>query len=61
MKPGPKKTVCVQLPLDWYDQVKEQAEQLDKTVPGYIRQVLRCYLWHVENAPETLPGGWNIP
>lgn len=44
MKPGPKKTVCVQLPLDWYDQVKEQAEQLDKTMPGYIRQVLRCYL-----------------
>ena len=61
MKPGPKNTVCVQLPLDWYDQVKEQAEQLDKTVPGYIRQVLRCYLWHVENAPETLTGRWIIP
>ena len=61
MKPGPKNTVCVQLPLDWYDQVKEQAEQLDKTMPGYIRQVLRCYLWHGENAPETLTGRWIIP
>lgn len=61
MKPGPKKTVCVQLSLDWYDQVKKQAEQLDKTVPGYIRQVLRCYLWHVENALETLTGRWIIP
>lgn len=60
MKRGPKKTVSIQIPLDWYDQVKEQAEQRDRTVAGYIRQVLRCYLWHVENAPETLTGEWTI-
>lgn len=58
---GPKKTVSVLMPQDLYDRVKEQAEKRDRTVPGYIRQVLRCYLWHEENAPETLTGKWTIP
>lgn len=58
---GPKKTVSVLMPQDLYDRVKRQAEKKDRTVPGYIRQVLRCYLWHVENEPETLTDEWTIP
>ena len=48
------------MPLELYERVKEQAEQKDRTVPGYVRQVLKRYLWHVENAPETLKDEWNI-
>lgn len=57
---GPKKTVSVLMPQDLYDRVKQQAEKKDRTVPGYIRQVLRRYLWHVEHAPDTLTGEWEI-
>lgn len=57
---GPKKAVSVLMPLELYERVKEQAERTNKTVPGYVRQVLKRYLWHVENAPETLTDKWNI-
>ena len=58
---GPKKTVSVLMPMDLYEQVREQAEQGRRTVPGYVRQVLKRYLWHVENAPEVLTNKWKIP
>lgn len=57
---GPKKTVGVLMTLKMYDQISVQAKEKDRTVPAYIRQVLRCYLWHVENAPESLVDEWNI-
>lgn len=56
----PKKTVGVLMPLKMYDQISIQAKETSRTVPGYIRQVLRCYLWHVENAPDSLVDEWNI-
>ena len=58
---GPKKVVSVLMPMDLYEQVKEQAEQGSRTVPRYVRQVLKRYLWHVENAPEALTNKWKIP
>ena len=57
---GPKKVVSVLMPLELYKRVREQAEQKNKTIPGYVRQVLRRYLWHVENSPEVLTDEWNI-
>ena len=57
---GPKKAVSVLMPLKLYERVKEQAEKKHKTVPGYVRQVVRRYLWHVENAPEALTKEWDI-
>ena len=57
---GPKKSVAVLMPQELYERVKEQAEKKDKTISGYVRQVLKRYLWHVENAPETLEDEWNI-
>ena len=41
---GPKKAVSVLMPLELYERVKEQAERTNKTVPGYVRQVLKRYL-----------------
>lgn len=57
---GSKKTICVLVPMDLYCQIKTQAEKKDRTISAYIRQVLRRYLWHVENAPESLVDEWNI-
>ena len=48
------------MPLDLYKQLKKQAEQTSRSVPAYIRQVLKCYLWHVENEPKVLVEHWNI-
>ena len=57
---GPKKTVGVLMPLEMYKKIEEQAEQTSRSVPSYIRQVLKCYLWHVENVPEVLVEKWKI-
>ena len=57
---GPKKYVGVVMPLELYEQIKPQAEARGRSVPGYIRQVLKRYLWHMEHAPETLAGEWEI-
>lgn len=58
---GPKKSVGVLMTLEMYERVRAQAREKDKSVPGYIRQVLRCYLWHAENDPEALVEKWRIP
>lgn len=57
---GPKKTVSVLMPLELYERLTEQAEQTCRSVPAYIRQVLKCYLWHAENEPEVLAEEWKI-
>ncbi|MCI8304723.1 MAG: hypothetical protein HFF52_08860 [Lawsonibacter sp.] len=48
------------MPLNLYERVKEQAKIKDRSIPGYIRQVLKRYLWYVENEPEALTGEWEI-
>ena len=50
----PKKTVSVILPLELYEWLAVLAQDTARTVPGYIRQVLKSYLWHLENRPESL-------
>ena len=60
MTKGPKKTVSVAMPLELYERVKVQAEGTCRSVPAYIRQVLKCYLWYVENEPEELAEKWKI-
>jgi len=57
---GPKKSVAVLMPIELYERMKELAEKTGRTVPGYVRQVLKRYLWHMDNAPETLTGEWKI-
>lgn len=50
----PKKTVGVVMPLELYEWLSMLAEDSGRTVPGYIRQILKAYLWHLENRPESL-------
>ena len=57
---APKKTVSVLMQLELYEWVAEQAVKTDRTIPGYIRQVLKRYRWHMDHVPETLTGEWEI-
>lgn len=57
---GPKKTVSVLMSLELHERLKKQAEQTSRSVSAYIRQVLKCYLWHMENEPEALVEHWKI-
>lgn len=59
MLKGPKKTVGVVMPLELYEWLAVLAEDTGRTVPAYIRQVLKSYLWHLENCPESLRD-WEI-
>ncbi len=38
---GPKKTVSVSMPVELYDLLAKKAEETNRTVPGYIRQILK--------------------
>ena len=51
---GPKKTVSVAMPLELYEWLKPLAQDTGRTLPGYIRQVLKAYRWHLENRPDTM-------
>lgn len=51
---GPKKTVSVAMSLELYEWLAMLAQDTGRSVPGYIRQVLKSYLWHLENRPEAL-------
>ncbi len=57
---GPKKSVAVLIPMELYEKVKEQARERYKTIPWYSRQVLKRYLWYVENEPNALVDEWKI-
>jgi len=56
---GPKKTVSVVMPLELYEWLALLAEDTSRSVPSYIRQILKGYLWQLEHCPETL-GDWQI-
>ena len=44
----PKKTVYLQLPLPLYERLSQLAQENVRTLPGYIRQVLRLYVKRLE-------------
>jgi len=56
MTKGPKKTVSVALPVELYEQLKEKAEETSRTVPSYIRQVLKGH-----EPPVDWPLGGRFP
>lgn len=56
---GPKKTVSVTIPLEMYEWLKILSEDTSRTLSGYIRQILKAYLWHLENRPDTM-GDWPV-
>ena len=50
MQKQSKKTVAVTLPLELYEQLKSYAEEDYRTVPSYIRQILKL---HLQNNGKT--------
>ena len=47
----PKKVVSLLLPFDTYEQVQKLAKNTERSIPSYIRQVLRVYLrYYAEHA-----------
>lgn len=60
MKKDPKKNVCILMPIDLYYRIQVQAEKRSRSVSSYVRQVLKCYLWHEENDPGKLTGEWKV-
>lgn len=44
----PMKQVTLRLPLALYEQLQQQAQDTTRTLPGYIRYILKFYLRHPE-------------
>ena len=44
----PTKQVTLRLPLALYEQLQQQAQDTTRTLPGYIRYILKFYQRHPE-------------
>ena len=44
----PKKTVYLQLPLSLYERIASLARESSRTLPSYIRQIIKFYLNQLE-------------
>ena len=56
---GPKKTVSLTLPEEYYDKIKGLADDTYRTVPSYIRMIVYNYLRRLEH-PDTKADWWVV-
>ena len=48
-----KKKVSISLPMELYEQIKTLSEESQRSIPSYIRQIIRIYLqYYTEHAQE---------
>lgn len=48
----PKKTVTISLPLELYETLSGRAGDTCRTIPGYIRQILKRYMEYLDQRGE---------
>jgi len=58
---GPKKTVSLLLPKAQYERLRELAQAVDRTVPGYIRVLLSRYLRQLDTQAPASSDWWSVP
>ncbi len=56
MKKGPKKTISVIVPLETYDTIKKMSQADARSIPSFIRLVLRDYLEEKNSVPPQEDG-----
>lgn len=56
----PKKTVSVLMQEELYLELRTLAEESHRTVPGYIRQILKRYLRYRTEHKEDMDPHWII-
>ncbi|MCI9170742.1 MAG: toxin-antitoxin system protein [Lawsonibacter sp.] len=56
MKRGPQKTVGVVMPLELYEAIKGLAEEDARSIPSYIRLVLREHIEQKNSVPPQEDG-----
>lgn len=57
---GPKKTVSVILPMDLYLEIQNLAHDTCRSVPSYIRQVLKHYLRYCAEHKDNPDDRWIV-
>ena len=50
---GPKKTLCVVLPLELYHRLKDLSRQNIRTMSSYVRWILEQHLQHLDYKQEA--------
>ena len=55
----PKKTVYLLLPLSLHERLTQLAQESGRTLPGYIRQVVKYYLKHIDQG-QSEEDWWYI-
>ena len=58
MRSGPQKQLSLLLPLELHDRLKAMAEENGRSLSGYVRQILKRYVRHVEAEGEK--GWWTV-
>lgn len=57
---GPKKSVSVLLPLELYETLRTLSQESSRTIPAYIRQILKRYVRHLDECPGGPDDWWVI-
>ena len=57
---GPKKSVTVLLPIELYERLMALSFQSCRTMPAYIRQILKRYVNHLDELPDDSDDGWVV-
>ena len=57
---GPKKTVSVLMPEELYLELRALAAETHRSVPGYIRQILKRYLRYRAEHEGEMEQHWII-
>ena len=56
----PKKAVSVLLPLPLYETLSQMAKDSYRTLPGYIRQIIKHYLQYLDHE-QCQEDDWHPP
>ncbi len=57
---GPKKTVSLGLPEEYYDKIKTLADDTYRTVPSYIRMIVYNYLRQLDRLGGQAEDWWVV-
>ena len=56
-----KKSIAILVPEELYTQLKSLAAENERTMSGYIRQILKRYIRHLKENSTSIDDWWQVP
>ena len=56
-----KKSIAILVPEELHSKLKSLAAENGRTMSGYIRQILKRYIRHLEQNSASVDDWWRVP